>query len=286
MLSRLLFGAGTASPVRHTPFVSLKDWSFGCRWICIVVIGMVAPVVNALEPPIPRSALKLGSEFAKPEIRAMQADEFANPGMLWVTRGERLWSEPAAGGKSCVGCHADAAVSMKGVATRYPRLDTGAARVVNLSGRINLCRQRNQAAQPLEQESQDLLALTAYVTYQSRGMPMNVTIDGHNAGDFERGRERFYRRMGQMNLACSHCHDQNWGRTLLNDTISQGHGTGWPGYRLEWQTFGSLQRRLRACYSGLRAEMPPYDARELVELELFLAWRANGLPIESPGVRR
>jgi sulfur-oxidizing protein SoxA len=92
--------------------------------------------------------------------------------------------------------------------------------------------------------------------------------------------------MGQMNLACANCHDRNWGRTLLFETISQGHGTGWPAYRLEWQTFGSLQRRLRACYSGLRAEMPEYGARELVELELFLAWRATGLPIESPGVRR
>ena len=89
-----------------------------------------------------------------------------------------------------------------------------------------------------------------------------------------------------MNLSCAQCHDRYWGRTLYNETLSQGHPTGWPGYRLEWQTFGSLQRRIRACYSGLRAEMPEYGARELVELELFLAWRANGLPIEVPGVRR
>jgi len=113
-----------------------------------------------------------------------------------------------------------------------------------------------------------------------------VAIDSLNGPDFERGRSRYYRRLGQMNLSCAQCHDQNWGRTLMNETVSQGHGTGWPGYRLEWQTFGSLQRRLRACYSGLRAEMPEYGARELLELELFLAWRANGLAIEAPGVRR
>jgi sulfur-oxidizing protein SoxA len=257
-----------------------------CSMLLLELV-LSAAQAGALEAPIPRSALKQGSEFTSAEIRAMQADEFANPGMLWVTRGEGAWREaPASGGKSCAGCHGDAAASMKGVATRYPRVDPGAARLVNLADRINLCRERKQAAQPLPHESQDLLALTAYVTYQSRGMPMNVTLDPQNARDFERGRERYYRRIGQMNLACAHCHDRNWGRTLLFETISQGHGTGWPAYRVEWQTFGSLQRRLRACYSGLRAEMPEYGARELLELELFLAWRANGLPIETPGVRR
>ena len=257
------------------------------RAVLILCLVLIAAFASALDAPIPRSALKPGSAFTSPEIRAMQADDFANPGMLWVTRGERLWREAAgSSGKSCAGCHGDAAVSMKGVATRYPRIDPGAAQLINVSGRINGCRERNQTAQPLPPESEDLLALTAYVTHQSHGMPMSVAIDAQNRRDFERGRERFYRRMGQMNLACAHCHDRNWGRTLFNETLSQGHGTGWPAYRLEWQTFGSMQRRLRACYSGLRAEMPPYDARELVELELFLAWRANGVPLESPGVRR
>ena len=174
---------------------------------------------------------------------------------------------------------------MKGVAARYPRVDS-AAGLVNLSGRINICRKDNQQAQPLEQESDALLGLTAYVTYQSRGMPMRITIDERNAAEFERGRARHQRRLGQMNLSCAQCHDRNWGRTLLHEKISQGHGTGWPAYRLEWQTFGSLTRRLRACYSGLRAAMPEYGARELLELELYLAWRANGLAIEAPGVRR
>jgi sulfur-oxidizing protein SoxA len=239
------------------------------------------------EPPIPRSALKQGSDFTGPEVRSMQADEFANPGMLWVTRGERLWREPAGSqDKSCASCHGEAKNSMKGVATRYPRIDPEASRLVNLAGRVNICRSRHQKAEPLAHESEALLALMSYVTYQSRGMPMNVTIDSRGASPFERGRTRYYQRLGQMNLSCAQCHDRNWGRTLLHETISQGHGTGWPGYRLEWQAMGSLQRRLRACYSGLRAEMPDYDAPELLELELFLAWRSNGLAIEAPGVRR
>jgi sulfur-oxidizing protein SoxA len=253
----------------------------------LICLALLAQHVCAIEAPIPRSELKSGAEFTSPELRAMQADDFANPGMLWVTRGERLWGEAAgASGKSCASCHGDAPVSMKGVAARYPRIDPGAARLVDMEGRINLCRERHQAAPPLPHESEALLGLTAYVGHQSRGMPKNVTIDGQNARDFERGRRLYYRRSGQMNLACAQCHDRNWGRTLAAEKISQGHGAGFPAYRLEWQTVGSLQRRIRACYFGIRAEMPQYGARELVELELFLAWRSNGLPIETPAVRR
>ena len=253
----------------------------------VVASTLLSPALRGADLPIPRSELKEGSEFTAPEIRAMQNDEFANPGMLWVTRGEKLWAEPAGKeGKACGSCHGDATKSMKGVATHYPRVDPGAAQLVNLAGRVNLCRERHQRAEPLASESDAMLALTAYITYQSRGMPMSVTIDSQNGRFFERARARYYGRLGQMNLSCAQCHNQNWGRTLYADKVSQGHGTGWPAYRLEWQTFGSLQRRLRACFSGVRAEMPEYGSRELVELELFLAWRATGLAIESPGVRR
>jgi len=89
-----------------------------------------------------------------------------------------------------------------------------------------------------------------------------------------------------MNLACASCHDDSWGKRLLVETISQGHPDAFPAYRLEWQGVGSLQRRIRACLFGVRAEMPAVGATELTDLELFLAWRAKGLPIEAPGVRR
>jgi sulfur-oxidizing protein SoxA len=117
-------------------------------------------------------------------------------------------------------------------------------------------------------------------------MPVAVSLDLQNRKNFERGRDLYMTRSGQMNLACTHCHDRNWGRQLLGETISQGHGNAYPAYRLGWQSAGSLARRIRACYFGLRAEMPGYGAQELLDLELYLAWRANGLPVETPGVRR
>src|SRR5882672_3318773 len=200
-----------------------------------LLAAFLVSVVHGAEPQKP-APLKSGEEFSSADVRAMQADDFANPGMLWVARGGKLWNEAAGrGDKSCAGCHGDAAKSMKGVAQRYPRVDPGAARLVNLEGRINLCRERNQQAEPLKLESDDLLGLAAYVASQSRGMPVAVTLDMQNRRNFERGRELYFTRNGQMNLACTHCHDRNWGRHLLGDTISQGHGNDYPIYRLEWQ---------------------------------------------------
>jgi sulfur-oxidizing protein SoxA len=175
---------------------------------------------------------------------------------------------------------------MKGVAARYPAIDPGAARLVDIEGRVNLCRTRHQRAEAFAYESDELLSLSAYVAHQSRGIPMRVELDWQHQRHFERGRDLYHQRIGQMNLACVHCHQRNWGKQLLAQTLSQGHGNAYPAYRLEWQSLGSLQRRLRACFFGVRAEMPAYGAQELLELELYLAWRARGLPIESPGVRR
>ena len=92
-------------------------------------------------------------------------------------------------------------------------------------------------------------------------------------------------RMGQANLSCSQCHDERYGMRLAGSTIPQAHPTGYPIYRLEWQTVGSLQRRLRNCMNAVRAELFEPGAPEWLQLELYLMWRARGMLIESPGVR-
>lgn len=233
------------------------------------------------------SPLRSGLDFAGADVRAMQGDDAANPGLLWVERGKALWSAPAGtGGVSCATCHGAAEQAMRGVAARYPAWDERAGAVLDLDARIAGCRAQRQKAAPLARETEDLLALSAYVAFQSRGMPSAVRVDGPARDTFDRGRQLYVERHGQMNLACTHCHDRHWGQVLLRETISQGHGTAFPAYRLEWQALGSLQRRIRACFFGVRAQMPAPGAPELTALELYLAWRAGGLPLEAPGVRR
>ncbi len=241
--------------------------------------------VSAQQRTLPLDTLRSGTAFAGADVRAMQADDLANPGFLWVDRGERLWRDGAAA-PSCASCHGDAAASMRGVAARHPAYDATAGSVLDLEARINDCRVRRQKLAPLPHESDDLLGLAAYVARQSRGMPLAVAIDGPARSAFDRGREFYFARHGQMNLSCAQCHDQNWGKRLYSETISQGHGNAFPAYKLEWQSLGSLQRRIRACMYGIRAEMPSYGAPELTDAELFLAWRGQGLPVEAPGVRR
>ncbi len=226
------------------------------------------------------------AEAMSPALRAMQQDDAANPGMLSVLDGEALWSAKAGGaGRSCADCHGDATVSMKGVAARHPAWDAGRGSAVDLAGRIALCRTERQDAAPLPPESPDRLALTTYVAHQSRGMPIAPPDDSGLRETRARGRTLFTTRIGQLNLSCATCHDDLAGRRLGGTPIPQGHPVGYPLYRLEWQATGSLQRRLRNCMTGVRAEPYPFDAPELVALEAYLMERAAGLAMETPAVR-
>ncbi len=250
--------------------------------LAVLVAGAGAFAQNTGSADTRRS----GFEFMGPSTQAMQKDDALNPAMLWVKEGESLWSQPAGqSGKACVACHAAASSSMRGVAARYPAFDARLARPLTLGQRINQCRQQHQQAAPLRAESQALLGLESYVALQSRGLPLAPPLDERLTPFRQRGEQRFFQRMGQLNLSCAQCHDQNAGGRLGSSLIPQAHPTGYPVYRLEWQALGSLQRRLRGCMSGVRAEPFAYDAQELVELELYLAARAKGLPLEAPGVR-
>jgi sulfur-oxidizing protein SoxA len=253
------------------------------RTIAVAVLLTAAGIASAEIPQVERRS---GFSFMSPENQAIQNDDTANPGMLWVLDGEALWkSRAGAAAKSCADCHVDAAAGMRGVAARYPAFDQTLGRPVDLEQRINLCRAQQQQATPLAYESRDLLALTAFVAQQSRGMPIEAGADPRLEPFVAKGRELFMRRQGQLNLSCANCHDDNWDKRLAGSAITQGHPTGYPLYRLEWQSLGSLQRRLRACIFGIRAQ--PYDtgAPELVELGLYLMSRARGMPIETPAVR-
>jgi len=235
---------------------------------------------------IPLNERRSAYEDMSRDNKAMQDDDTSNPGMLAVLDGEALWAaRTGASGKSCADCHGDAKTGMKGVAARYPAFDAASGRPVNLEQRINISREQNQKAEPFAHESKEMLALSAYVAMQSRGEPIAPPDDPRLQPFIEKGRALFNRRQGQLNLSCAQCHNDNWGKHLAGNTVPQAHPTGYPIYRLEWQSLGSLQRRLRNCMIGMRAETYAYGAPEYVDMELYLMWRARGMKVETPAVR-
>lgn len=239
------------------------------------------------QPPAGPRPLRSGFEDMGASTQALQRDDTLNPGMLWVMEGEALAGrKPVSAGaatRACLDCHS--AASLRGVAARHPAFDATLGRPVNLAQRINQCRQRHQGLPALASEAPELLALTAWVGHQSRGLPISPPDDPRLRPHLANGQALWQQRLGQLNLSCAQCHDQRAGARLGSAVIPQGHPDGYPIYRLEWQTLGSLSRRVRGCLNAVRAEPWAAFSPELTDLEVYLAARAAGLPVQTPGVR-
>jgi sulfur-oxidizing protein SoxA len=246
---------------------------------------MLAATLIACATPAGPDARRSGFEDMGATTQAMQRDDSQNPAMLWVQEGEQLWrAAPSSTARSCASCHGEPA-AMKGVAARYPAFDDLLRRPVDLGTRINLCRERHQGQAAWPSEHEQLLSLETFVGLQSRGMAIAPPADARLAPFLARGEALYRQRIGQLELSCAQCHDERAGGRLGSALIPQGHATGYPIYRLEWQGMGSLARRLRGCMTGVRAEPLAAGSVELAELELYLARRAMGMPMETPAVR-
>ncbi|GAC1342513.1 MAG: sulfur oxidation c-type cytochrome SoxA [Acetobacteraceae bacterium] len=244
-------------------------------------LALALLLVTGAHAETPRS----GYRDASPAIRAMQDDDAANPAFLWVQQGEAIWADASVpAGQSCQSCHGPAA-SLRGVSARYPKFDPALGRPLTLEQRVNQCRTERQRAPALALESDELLAITAFLGTQSRGLPLSVDISGPAAPFAAHGQALFNTRMGQLNLSCAECHDGLAGQHLAGAVIPQGQPNGYPLYRLEWQTIGSLFRRIRNCLTGVRATPFKSNSADLTDLELYLMSRGNGLPVETPAVR-
>jgi L-cysteine S-thiosulfotransferase len=251
-----------------------------------IALALALSCAPALADSIAPADRKSGFDTMGPETQGMQRDDTRNPAMLWVLEGERLWrAEPGAGKPACAGCHGAAETGMKGVAASFPKLDEATGRPIDLMGRIQSCRAERQGAEPWARESRPLLAVTSHVGLQSRGVMLAPSGDPRLTPFRAAGGKLFSERLGQLGLSCAQCHDDNWGKRLGGSVIPQGHPNGYPLYRLEWQGVGSLQRRIRNCLTGVRAEPFAYGDPALVNLELYLRDRAAGLTMETPAVR-
>jgi sulfur-oxidizing protein SoxA len=226
--------------------------------------------------------------FRTEETRALQTDSFSNPGMLEVQQGEDNWNKvEGAAGKSCASCHGDATESMKGVAANYPKWDKDAKRPINIELQINKCRENNMQAEPYEFDKGGQKSLTAYVKHQSLGMPVKLDLSqGELQTWWEKGKEVYNRRTGQLNLSCSNCHEDNLGKMIRADHLSQGQANGFPTYRLKNAGLVSLHARFRGCVRDTRAVIPKAFSDDLMALETYVTWRGTGLSVETPAVRQ
>jgi sulfur-oxidizing protein SoxA len=254
-----------------------------------IVLGLGTNAASQTDPNVGHVAgsEKSGYVYAEPQTRAMQDDDFSNPGFLWVDKGKTLFNTvEGSAGKSCASCHGADGAGLKGVAATYPKFVPALGRVVDIEQRIDDERTSKMGATALQWESDGLLALTAFVKLQSRGLPVAVVTGGPAHPAWLAGKKFYETRRGQLDMSCAECHVQNNDRKLRTETLSQGQTNDFPVYRLSWQTLGSVQRRFRECNEQIRAEPLAYGSAEYVALELYVASRGQGLPLEAPGVRK
>ncbi len=231
------------------------------------------------------STIYSGWRFRTPETQALQIDDFDNPAMIFVDQGLDLFNAvDGTEGKSCASCHTNGPEEFAGLHATMPKVVDG--KIVVMEDLINTHRQEVMGAEPWKWSGADMQAMVALIGLQSRGMPMDVAIDGEAAPFWEQGKEMYYTRYGQLELSCANCHEDNYGRMIRADHLSQGQINGFPTYRLKQAKLISRHNRFRGCIRDTRAETFDEGSEEFKALELYVASRANGLSIETPAVRQ
>ncbi len=262
--------------------------------ICCVISGAIAlaqsdqrRILVPEEASNPLRQLIAGEEFLPSAVRAQQADDFDNPAYPLVEAGEANWStREGSAGKSCQDCHgAGPKNTIRRVAASYPKYAPDVKQVITLPARINLCRKNNLRAPLISEDSDQMIAMVAYLRSLARGLPSTVDVRGPNAEVFERGSRLYQTKLGLLQLSCAQCHNDRFGQKFGADTLSQGHPLAYPAFKSGEGRVISLHERFRMCAKLTRAEGQPDDAPDYVALELYINWRSKNLPITAPGVR-
>jgi sulfur-oxidizing protein SoxA len=199
--------------------------------------------------------------------------------------GKELFAKPFANGKHYADCFADQGVGIK---QDYPQFDEKSGKVITLELALNQCRAAN-GEKAISYTGDDMAALTAYMAFTSRGKPFNIKIpdDPRALEAYEDGKRYFYTRRGQLNFSCATCHVQNPGERLRAEVLAPALGilNAMPIYRSEWGGMGTTSRRFITCNSQVRGVPVEAQSDEYRDLEYFLSYVSNGLPISGPGSR-
>ena len=245
-------------------------------WLCCTVSG----INNAIAEP------RSGLEFVTEETRAMQADDFENPGYFTVDRGRELFGKKhSSSGKSCADCHGEEAEKFDtSNIARYPVVDEKTHDIVTLQKRISLCRDSIDD-KPLATDHMELVALETFVRNLARDELVNVQTDGTAAALLKKGKALYENRYGLIDMSCYHCHTLYPGQMIRGQKISEGQANGFPAYRLDTGEIANLHQRIQQCMTLLRADPFATDSEEIKLMSLYIMSRSNGLAIETPAVR-
>ena len=231
------------------------------------------------------STIYSGWVFRSDETQSLQMDDFENPGMIFVDDAIEAWNAvEGTEGNSCASCHGEPE-SMAGVRAVYPKWNDEAEEVRTMAMQINGCRTEQMGAEEWKYDKTDMLNMEALLASVSRGMPVDVAIDGPVQAIWEMGRDLYYTRTGQLDLSCANCHEDSYGNNIRADHLSQGQINGFPTYRLKNAKLNGVQSRFRGCVRDTRAETYAVNSEEFIALELYVASRGNGLSVEGPSVR-
>ncbi len=252
----------------------------------LTVEGMVIPTTAPAPAYLDIDEVISGWVFRAKETQALQMDDFENPGMIFVDQAIDDWNlVEGTAGKSCASCHTGGPAEFAGLRAELPRWNEAQGSMFNMEDYINYSRVEYMGADPLKWAKPRMDAMVALISLQSRGMPMNVAIDGPVADIWEQGQEIYFTRVGQLDMSCANCHQDNFGNMIRADRLSQGQSNGFPTYRLKNAKLNSIQARFKGCMKNIRAQPYAIGSQEFRALELYVASRGNGLSVEAPSVR-
>ena len=266
-------------------------------------VALATPMLASATPEEDREAIR---SFMTKRFAGVPIDEYVNgvyaidevgrssweaieefpPYETFIDDGETMWNTPFANGKSYSDCFPDG----PGIAGKYPHWDKEAGMVMTLALAVNQCREAN-GEQPLKYKKGKINALLSYMAYNSRGEVTDVEIpadDPRALAAYEDGKQFYFARRGQLNFSCATCHLQNAGNNIRTDVLSPmlGHTTHWPVYRSKWGDMGTLHRRFSGCNKQVRAKPFAAQGEEYRNLEYFMTYVNNGLPLNGPGARK
>jgi L-cysteine S-thiosulfotransferase len=202
-----------------------------------------------------------------------------------IERGKQMFATPFKNGKTYGDCFPDKGV---GIRQNYPYFDDKTGEVITLELALNRCRAAN-GEEPYSYVKDEMASLTAYMAFTSRGklFDINIPNDPRAIAAYQNGERYFYTRRGQLNFSCASCHVQNPGNHIRTEVLAPALGivAGMPIYRSEWNGMGTMSRRLVTCNSQVRGvPLEPQD-EDYRDVEYYLTFMSNGLPVSGPAAR-